>query len=200
MYRLILTSLAALLVVVGLQLTAAVNDLTVFVPKTAYIEWLSASGDAMTSVDGDNSAAFDDYVGGAVTQLTQPADKVTYLGVMCNSLAGYQITFAASGGGATAATGRMTIAGGTPITYTGTLAKVAGSFTAGTTASTSLDLTGATVSGDTAHTAEADLPMTAAAPNVWELTLSLPVISSVADGLIMSGSYTGGITATIALK
>ena len=42
--------------------------------------------------------------------------------------------------------------------------------------------------------------MTAAAPNVWQITFSLPVINTVADGLIMSGTYTGGVTATVALK
>lgn len=181
-------------------LEAALGDLTVDVPKTAYIEWLTNPTDAMTSVDGDNTAAFAAYVGGAITQLTQPADKDVYVGVMCNSLAGYDLTLTASNAGATATTGAMTIAGGTAVTYTATLAKEAASFTAGTTASTSLDLTGATVSGTTVHTAEADLPMAAASPNVWKLTLSLPVISSVSDGLIMSGTYAGGVTATIALK
>jgi len=192
--------LAAVTLFVGSTLYSALNDITVDVPKTAYIEWLTASTDAMTSVDGDNSAAFDAYVGGAVTQLTQPADKDTYLGVMCNSLAGYNVTLTASNAGATATTAVMTIAGGTSLTYTCTLAKEASTFTAGTTASTSLDLTGSGVSGTTSHTAEADLPLTAAAPNVWKLTYSLPTVSSVADGLIMSGTYSGGVTATVALK
>ena len=94
----------------------------------------------------------------------------------------------------------MTVPGGTSLTYTATLAKEASSFTAGTTASASLDMTGALVSGTSVHTAEADLPMAAASPNVWKLTYNLPVISSVSDGLIMSGTYSGGVTATIALK
>lgn len=179
---------------------AAVGNLTVDVPKTAYIEWLTASSDAMTSVDGDNTFAFDPYVGGAVTQLTQPADKVSYLGVMCNSLAGYTISLTANGAGATATTGQLTIAGGTPIVYTASLSQVGATFTAGTTASTSLDLTGGTASGGTVHTAEADLPLEAASPNVWQLSFSLPAISTVADGLIMSGTYSGGVTATVALK
>jgi hypothetical protein len=42
--------------------------------------------------------------------------------------------------------------------------------------------------------------MAIGSPNVWQLDLSLPVISTVADGLIQSGTYTGGITATISLK
>ena len=191
---------AICLIFITSQVFSAVGNLTVDVQKTAYIEWLTNSSDAMTSVDGDNSAAFDAYVGGAVTQLTQPADKATYLGVMCNSLAGYDVTLTALNAGATASTGAMTIAGGTALTYTATLAKEAATFTAGTTASTSLDLTGATVSATTVHTAEADLPMAAASPNVWKLTYSLPTVSSVADGLIMSGTYSGGVTATIALK
>jgi hypothetical protein len=154
----------------------------------------------MTSVDGDNSEAFSAYVGGAVTQLTQPADKDTFLGIMCNSLAGYDVTLTALNTGATASTAAMTIAGGTDLTYTAALTKVGASFTAGTTASASLDLTGATASATSVHTAEADLPMAAASPNVWQLSFSLPLISSVSDGLIMSGTYSGGVTATIALK
>jgi hypothetical protein len=190
----------AMLTLYTTQSQAAVGNLTVDVPKTAYVEWLSASSDAMTSVDGGNAFAFDPYIGGAMTQLTQPADKVAYLGVMCNSLAGYTITLTANGAGATATTGRMTIAGGQPVTYTAALAQVGASFSGGTTASTSLDLTGGGISGGTVHAAEADLPMAAASPNVWQLTLSLPTISSVADGLIMSGTYSGGVTATVALK
>lgn len=178
---------------------SAVADLTVDVPKTAYIEWIATAATAMSSVDGDGSYAFDPYVGGAVTQLTSPAAKNIFLGVMCNSLAGYDVTLNA-GAGATATTGRMTIAGGTPIDFTGTLTKEAGTFTAGATAAPSLDLTGGSVSATSVFAAEADLPMAAASPNVWRLSLALPVISTVADGLIMSGTYTGQVTATIALK
>ncbi|MCB1135124.1 MAG: hypothetical protein KDK78_02545 [Chlamydiia bacterium] len=182
------------------QAYAAVANLSVDVPKTAYLQWLSSSSDSMTSEDGDGTFAMDPYVGGAVTQLTQPSDKTAYLGVMCNSLAGYNLTLTASGSGVTTTTGKLSTAGGTPITFTASLSQVGASFSGGTTANTALDLTGATASGDTVHTAEADLPMTAAAPNVWQLTFSLPAISSVADGLIMSGTYTGGVTATISLK
>ena len=181
-------------------LSAALGDLTVDVPKTAYIEWLTTSADTMTNVDGPNSYAFDPYVGGAITQLTQPADKDMFIAVMSNSLAGYNLSLTATNAGATATTGTLEQAGSAPITYTAGLTKVAASFTAGTVAAPSLDLTGATVSGTSSHTAEADLPMAAASPNVWQLAMSLPVISTVADGLIMSGSYTGGVTATIALK
>lgn len=189
-----------LILLASAQGFAAVGSLTVDVPKTAYIQWLPTAATAMTSVDGDNTAAFANYVGGAVTQLTQPANKDVFLGVMCNSLAGYDLTLTANNSGSTTTTGEMTITGGTNLTYTATLAKEASSFSSGTTASTSLDLTGATVSGTTVHTAEADLPMTAASPNVWKVTLALPTISSVSDGLIMSGTYSGGITATVALK
>ena len=194
-----ITGLTAVMMLAGTQLFAAVGDLSVIVPKTAYVEWLTNSTDAMTSVNGDNSASFADYVGGASTQLTQPANKDTYIGVMCNALTGYNLTLN-GGAGATATTGKLTLAGATDLVFTATLVKEASTFTAGTTAGIALDLTGATVSGDTVHTAEADLPLTAASPNVWKLTYSLPTISSVADGLIMSGTYSGGVTATIALK
>jgi hypothetical protein len=195
-----ISGLAVAGVLITGQVHGALGDITVVVPKTAYIEWIATAGTTMTNVDGPGTYAFTAYVGGAVTQLTQPADEDMFLGVMCNSLAGYDVTLTASNAGATATTGVMTIAGGTSLTYTGTLAKEAATFTAGTTASTSLDLTGATVSGTSVHTAEADLPLAAASPNVWKLTMSLPVISTVADGLIMSGTYAGGVTATIALK
>lgn len=182
------------------QAFAAVGNLSVVVPKTAYIQWLTASTDAMTAVNGDNSASFADYTGGAATLLTKPADKDTYIGVMCNSLAGYRVTLTAANAGATATTGKMTISGGTALTYTAALTKVTASFTAGTTAATSLDLTGTGASCDTSHVAEADLPLTAAAPNVWKLTFSLPTTTGVSSGLIMSGTYSGGVTATVALK
>ena len=120
------------------SLHAAIGNLTVVVPKTAYLEFLTNSTDAMTSVNGDNTFAIDPYVGGAVTQMTSPVLKDIYLGVMCNSLAGYDLTLTASNAGATASTGAMTVAGGTAITYNTTLTKIASSFTAGTIASTSL--------------------------------------------------------------
>jgi len=197
--KVLITGITALIMFAGTQLYAAVEDLSVTVPKTAYVEWLTNSTDAMTSVNGDNSASFADYVGGASTQLTTPANKDVFIGVMCNALTGYNLSLNA-GAGATVTTGKMTLAGATDLVFTGALAKVASSFTGGTTTGVNLDLTAATVSGDTVHTAEADLPMAAASPNVWKLTLSLPTISTVADGLIMSGTYTGSITATIALK
>lgn len=180
-------------------LFGAVDSLSVVVPKTAYIQWLANSSDAMTAVNGDGTAAFADYTGGASVLLTKPADKDLYIGVMCNSLAGYRVTLN-GGTGATATTARMTMVGATPITYTAAMSKVASTFTAGTTASTSIDLTGAGASADTAHVAEADLPLAANAPNVWKVTLSLPTITGVSSGLIMSGTYSGGITATVALK
>lgn len=194
-----------LALVVGVMLTAArltgaTLTLTVDVPKTAYIQWLNNSTDAMTNVNGDNTVAMNPYVGGAMTQLTQPANKTTYLGIMCNALTGYDVTMTALNTGATASTGRLVITGGAPLTYTATLAKVAASFTAGATAAPSLDLTGASVSATAVFAASTDLPMLAVSPNVWQMTFSLPVISSVADGLIMAGTYTGGVTATVALK
>jgi hypothetical protein len=191
--------LAGMLLLSAGSAQAAVANLTVDVPKTAYIEWLTASADNMTSVNGDNTFAFDPYVGGAITQLTNPAVKPIYIGVMCNSLAGYDLTFSA-GAGATGTTGLMVQPGAANITYTAALSRVGGTFTGGTTASETLDLTGGSASGSTVHVAEADLPMAIGSPNVWQLDLSLPVISTVADGLIQSGTYTGGITATISLK
>lgn len=183
---------------VGNTLSAAVQDLTVDVPKTAYIEWLTASGDTMTSVDGNNTAAFDPYVGGAVTQLTQPANKDAFIGVMCNALTGYTLSLTGTGT-TTATTGQMTLAGATPIVYTGSIAQVAGSFAVGATVATNIDLTGATPSATVTFAAESDLPLAAASPNVFTVTASLPTVSTVADGLIMSGTYAGGYTATVAL-
>ncbi len=188
-----------LLILGASQIHAAALTLTVDVPKTAYIQWLATAGATMTSVDGDITEAFAAYTGGAMTQLAQPANKSVYIGLMSNSLAGYDLTLTGANT-PTATTAQMTIAGGTNLTYTCTLATEAGSFTGGTTASDSLDLTGGTVSGTTVHTAEADLPMTDSAPNVWNLTFSLPTVSAVSDGLIMSGTYTGSVTATVAMK
>lgn len=184
---------------VGSSAFAGQQDLSVIVPKTAYIEWLSTSGSAMASVNGNNSASFSDYSGGAVTQLTQPSNKVVYLGVMCNSLAGYDLTLTAVGSNATATTGELSQSGATPITYTTTLAQ-AGGIASGATVNLSLNLVGSTQSIRTSYATEADLPLTAAAPNVFSLTTALPAISSVADGLIMSGTYTGGYIATVVLR
>ncbi|MCB1135123.1 MAG: hypothetical protein KDK78_02540 [Chlamydiia bacterium] len=194
----ILVGLVGLLVGIAASGQAAVANLTVDVPKTAYIEWLTASSDTMASVDGDNTYTIDAYLGGAVTQLTSPADKICYLGVMCNALTGYEVTLTGSGT-TTGSTAQLTQAGATPITFTAALAQVGASFSGGTSTGGTLDLTGGSVSASTTHTAEADLPMAAASPNVWQITVSLPSITTVADGLIMSGTYTGSITATIAL-
>ncbi len=194
----VLFSLLGMLFALATTSHAAVASLSVDVPKTAYIEWLSASSDTMASVDGDATYAFDPYIGGAVTQLTSPAAKSVFIGVMCNALTGYEVTLTGSGT-PTASTGQMTQAGASPIAFTATLSTVGASFSGGTSTGGALDLTGATVSASTTHTAEADLPMAAASPNVWQIDLALPTISTVADGLIMSGTYTGSITATIAL-
>lgn len=188
-----------LLLLTQAQIEAAGLTLTVDVPKTAYVQWITNSSDPVTAVNGDLSNPLSPYTGGAMTQLTSPSAQGVYLAIMCNSLAGYDITL--TGANATdATTANMTQAGSTAIAYTCTLAKVAGTFTGGTVASTAVDLTGATASGTTTHAAEADLPMDSSSPNVWDLGFSLPVINTVADGLIMSGTYTGSVTATITLK
>lgn len=179
-------------------LNGAVMDLTVDVPKTAYVEWLTNSGDTMTAVDGDNTVAYDPYVGGALTQLTSPAVKTTYLGIMCNALTGYQITLTGTGT-TTATTGQMTLAGASPIDYTAGIGQVAGTFALGATVSMNINMTGATPSATVTFAAESDLPMTAAAPNVFSFSNTLPVIATVADGLIMSGTYSGGYTVTVSL-
>ena len=134
-----------------------------------------------------------------MTQLTQPANKSVYIGLMSNSLAGYNVTLTGANS-PTATTAQMTLAGAANLTYTCTLTKENATFTGGTTASASLDLTGGTVSATSVHTAEADLPLADNDPNVWNLTFALPTISTVADGLIMSGTYTGSVTATVAMK
>lgn len=192
-------TMAATIVLCASTAEAAVQTLDTTVPATIYIEWMANNSDPMTSVDGDYATGFDNYLGGALTQLVSPANKEAFIGIMCNNLPGYELTFTASSA-ASATTGSLTLAGATDLTYTATLTEVAGSFSAGTTRTNALDLTGATVSGDVVFGVEADMPMTAAAPNRYKLTLALPSISTVSDGLIMAGAYTGSITATVALK
>lgn len=178
----------------------ALGDITASVPKVAYLDWLLTPTDAMTEVDGDNNDTFVNYVGGPMTQLVQPVNKKSYLGVMCNSLAGYDIILTANNAGATAGGGNMVTAGGQPLGFNITLTAVPASVTAGTTVSISLDLTGGTASITTAHTVEGDLPMDANSPNVFEFDWGLPVITTIADGLIMAGTYVGGVSATVVLK
>lgn len=182
------------------SVSAAVGDMTASVPKVAYLQWLTDSADPMTEVNGDATDSFVPYVGGPVTQLQTPVNKKAYLGVMCNSLSGYEIILTANNAGATASGGNMVTAGGQPLSFTITLSKVTASITAGTTVSLALDLTGATPSISTVHAAESDLPMTAATPNVFEFDWGLPTISTVSDGLIMAGTYVGGVSATVVLK
>ncbi len=178
---------------------AAGLTLTVDVPKTAYLQWITNTSDPITNIDGDLPDAFSPYTGGAMSQLTNPATQAVYLGVMSNSLAGYEINFVGANS-PTTTSAQMTQAGAGNITYTCALTQVPASFSAGTTASTSLDLTGGTMSASTSHVAESDLPMNNASPNVWDIGFSLPAITSIADGLIMSGTYTGAVTATITMK
>jgi hypothetical protein len=175
-------------------------DLLVADPPTVYVEWLTSAGDTMTSADGDNSQAFDPYLGGAASQMQTPTDKDLYVGVMCNRTTGYDLTLTASNSGATTTTAIMTRPSGSDMTYTAALTKVSGTFAAGATASTQLDLTGATASGSAVFATNGDLPLAAASPNVWKVTNNLPSISGVSDGIIISGSYSGGITATVVLK
>lgn len=182
------------------QVHGAVSDLSYPGAPAVYVQWLDSTGATMSETDGSNTYDFDPYLGGGMTQLSRPADKVVYIGVMCNQLAGYDLTLTADNGGATASTARLTTPGATPLTYSGVLTKYTPSFTAGTTAVASLDLTGVGISATAVFAGPSDLPLQAANPNVWVLTLSLPVVSSVADGLIMAGSYSGQITATVSLQ
>jgi len=180
--------------------THALSDLLVTDPATVYIQWLEQATDPITEADGSNAMSFNSYIGGAATQLSSPSAKELFIGVMCNRIAGYTITLTASNSGATATTAKMTIPGGSHLSYTANLSKVSGSFAAGSNTNMSLDLTGASVSASANFASNDDLPLTTIAPNVWKITTSLPSIDDVTGGLIPSGTYQGGITAVISLQ
>lgn len=193
-------ALGVLLLVTEAALDGAISDLSTSDPPTLYIQWLNSSASPMTDANGDLSTAANPFTGGAMVQLTHPVPKDVFLGVMINRLSGYDVTLTAGGGGATATTGRMTVTGGSPMTYTCSLTKVAGSFKGGTVADPSLDLTGSSKSATAVFVADADLPLQTTAPNYWRLTFTFPSFNTVADGLIFSGTYTGTITATAVIK
>lgn len=179
-------------------LGAAVEDLTVDVPKTSYIEWIANPSDPVTQVNGDLNVSFDPFVGGPITQLVTPVMKTTYLAIMCNALTGYQITLTGTGT-TTTTSGEMALAGAASLDYTTNFTTVAGTFAAGATVSINVDMTGATPSASVTFASESDLPMAAASPNVFSFSNTLPTISTVADGLIMAGTYSGGYTVVVSL-
>jgi hypothetical protein len=154
----------------------------------------------MTDVDGDGNKAFNPFDGGPSILLRQSPPIDFFIGVMCNSLSGYEITLTTGSGTTTTTTGELTSGGGSKMTYSATLSKVNGTFAAGAVASANLDLTGSTASASAVFGSTADLPLEAASPNVWQLAASLPLINSVSDGLMMAGTYSGIITASVSLK
>lgn len=177
-----------------------ITDISLGDPPTFYIQWLDSISTPMDSADGDNSYSLDPYLGGAATQLLSPMPYDIYIGAMCNQKSGYEIFLQANGGGATITTGKLFKSGATSITYTASLTKVASTFSSGAVASTNIDLTGSTPSCEAVFDKNNDVPRKIADANVYHLSLSLPQITSVTDGLIMEGTYSGSITATISAK
>jgi len=178
----------------------ALADLTVGESATAYIQWLSSASDPMTDADGGASIPFTPYLGGASVQMLSAPSKDFYIGIMCNRTAGYTVTLTSTTAGATSTTAKFTIAGGSEIVYTAAISKEAGTFSAGANTSHSINLTGSTPSITVSFATESDLPLSATAPNVWKISASVPDITNVADGLVMAGSYQGGITAVVSLR
>lgn len=177
----------------------ALNNLSTGDPPTAYIQWLDSPSEAMSNPDGGSSMAFSPYMGGATTLLSAPPSKDFYLGVMCNRLNGYTVSLTAMNE-ASSTTAKMTSSSGRVMTYTCSLSRVSGTFAAGATTTISLDLTGNTPSATASFATTGDLPLTTQAPNVWRLSATLPSVSGVNDGLIVAGSYSGGVTATISVR
>ncbi len=190
----------AILLGFGCQAQCAISDLLVADPATVYIQWLNTSSSPMTEADGDLSTSAVPFSGGAMVQLSNPVPKECYLGLMINRISGYDVTLTASNSGATATTAHMTVTGGADMVYSCSLAKIPSTFKGGTVAADSLDLTGGAKSATAVFVAEPDLPLATTEPNIWRLTFTFPNISSVSDGLILSGTYTGGITATVVIK
>ncbi|MBB65831.1 MAG: hypothetical protein CMO81_12300 [Waddliaceae bacterium] len=167
------------------------SDLTYPGPATVCIQWFDTPS-AMDQADGDASTSFNDYGGGAATQLTSPGAVDMYLEVMCNRLEGYDVIITALNSGASSTQGNLDNSGQT-ITYTANLSVYSGMN--GATPSLNLDLTGSSSSISVVFT-ELQLPLIINTPNIYRLRVSVPNISSVSDGLIVSGNYSGGFNAT----
>lgn len=182
------------------QLCWGLADLNFGDPPTAYLQWLSSPSDVMTEANGSSSVAIDPYVGGAVSQLSQPPDQVLYLGVMCNRRDGYHVYFTAQNSGATASTAKMTLPGGSDLTYTVSVSTEAATFSSGAFPSSNVNLTGATPTASCNFQNNSHVPRKTDERNVWRVTVQLPVIASVSDGLIMEGTYSGGFTATATMQ
>lgn len=144
------------------SLCAAEGNLSVHVPKTAYIQWLSGPSEAMTK-SGDSEIKF------SLSPLAKRSQEL-YLGVMCNSLNGYNISFiAAHAKGAKSAEARSL--SGKSIGYLVDLRPVNSSILG--SAKTCLDLRGQVPSLSVSFTNENQLPMDAHRANVWRLLAKL---------------------------
>lgn len=176
------------------------DDLTPGAPATVYFQWLSSPGATMTEADGNGTVSLSPYLGGSITQLISPPSQDLYLGVMCNRKTGYDVFITGSTPGPAANQCRLTLPGANNIVVTLTISEVSASFNAGATTTISEDLSGVTASASASFQNPSQTPISAASPNVWRITLDMPPIASVSDGLITAGSYNGSLTATVVLK
>jgi len=84
------------------ELFGATGTFTFEIPKTAYVGWIKSPTGSMMGTGRSDTLHFEKD--GRLSEATQ---EEFYLGVMCNSLAGYDLILMANNPGATAQTGRV---------------------------------------------------------------------------------------------
>lgn len=168
-------------IIFSFSLMAVQQQVSVQVPKTAYVQWLPVASAEMSQA-ADTVAHFE-FTG-------QMKEQNLYLGIMCNSLNGYEVIFVAEGA-VDAASADARGSDGSTIVYSGKL-DAEGWSLRGAVPATSLDFTGAQPSiRVTFPTAEA-LPLMPYQRNVFKLTLTT-------KDAVPQGPYYGRITAIVRL-
>jgi len=166
-------------------LFAARQSIRVTVPKTAYIQWLSHSEASMTAV-GETST-FVELSGDEMAP-----NQELYLGIMCNSLDGYEIRLI-SAHPVDTNTAEARDSNGSVLHYTADLEKVTHTFRGQSMSSLSLDLTGSQPSIRLSFYSGGALPLEPFAPNVFRLTVTANTNTR------KRGIYTDRITAILNL-
>lgn len=154
------------------------------VPKTAYIQWLQSPGQSM-------SQAQDSHIQFSLSPWREDSRDL-YLGVMCNSLTGYRISFTASEATGPTTADALSVTGNR-IPYSVELRPMASTFKSPKSQSTTLNLQGSTPSLSVSFASSGDLPLRPEQRNIWRLTAKLLTHAIDMD------EYYAGITVIISL-
>jgi hypothetical protein len=160
------------------------------IPKVGYIQWLAAPKDAITDTF-DNTIVFK-FSGEKEQNDASAVTQDLFLGMICNSLDGYQISFFASSP-INSQTAYATSDNGQSITYQATLEELPGTFHNQSKRAINFDLLGLKNSVTVSFLNEESLPLSYLKPNVLKMTLT------VLDAEIYPEDYMGSITAIMSL-